>query len=58
MRPCLCSHGAADHHLDGMAVKCWGELAYAETTERGFLVAHCACTVYEPAMTADSLNPS
>lgn len=58
MRTCLCGHSVADHHLDRMAVECWGGLAYAETTEAGFLIAHCDCRAYEPSGTAESLNLS
>lgn len=47
--PCTCTHPAADHHLDGMAVECWGELATCTHGEHVDLV-HCDCTVYQPAM--------
>lgn len=58
---CACTHSAADHHLDGMAVECWGELAYVVADGRyeatsTYLIAHCDCTVYEPTMAAGSLN--
>lgn len=49
MRTCLCGHDAAEHHLDRRSVECWGGLAYAETTDAGFLIAHCDCRAYEPA---------
>lgn len=58
MRTCLCGHDAADHHLDRMAVECWGELAYAinDAKTDGFHVEHCVCTVYDPAFSSLSLS--
>ena len=57
-RNCLCSHSVTDHHLDRMAVECWGGLAYVidDGKTDGFHVAHCDCVVYEPAF--ESLNPA
>jgi hypothetical protein len=58
MPRCLCSHSPAEHHLERMTVECWGELAYAETTDTGFVVAHCDCRAYEPVTVAGSLTLS
>lgn len=57
-RDCTCTHAVEDHHLIDGRVSCWGELAYIVEDQPAsvlgsFLVAHCDCDTYRPAMTME-----